>query len=260
LLSRITGRRSAREPRPSTGGRLVYAIGDVHGRVDALEVLLGDIAFDAAASHPLGPPLLVLLGDYVDRGPDSRAVVDAILAFVAESDFEVAALKGNHEETLLQFLVEPTPASGWMEFGGGATLTSYGVAPPTARCGALAWADARDAFDAALPAGHRGFYQNLELMRVVGDYAFVHAGVRPGVALDAQTQKDLLWIRYDFLDAAGPFDKVIVHGHTPVEKPEILRHRMGLDTGAYATGVLTAIRLEGEDQSLIQTRVELRAA
>jgi serine/threonine protein phosphatase 1 len=260
LLARFLGRKPAREARPSTGGRLVYAVGDVHGRVDALKILLHDIARDALETRPLGPPLLVMLGDYVDRGPDSRAVVDAILAIAAHGAFEVATLKGNHEATLLAFLDTPVEAASWLEFGGGATLASYGVAPPPARPDEMALFYARDAFEAALPPQHRAFYENLELMRVVGDYAFVHAGVRPGVALEDQTPQDLLWIRREFLEAPGPFDKVIVHGHTPVETPQLLKHRLGLDTGAYVTGVLSAIRLEGEDQSLIQARIELRAS
>ncbi|MDB5446436.1 MAG: diadenosine tetraphosphatase [Phenylobacterium sp.] len=256
MFARLFGRKSTRDAPPSTGGRLVYAIGDVHGRLDVLEPLLRDIARDARAAKPDERPLLVFLGDYVDRGPESRRVVDRVLKLAADGAFEVTPLKGNHEEALLQFLDEPGFAATWMEHGGGPTLASYGVQPSAARTDVESWARVRDAFDAALPDAHRAFYQSLELMRVVGDYAFVHAGVRPGVALCDQAERDLLWIRQEFLQDRGPFDKVIVHGHTPAEEPQLLKHRLGLDTGAYATGVLTAVRLHGEDQRLMQARIQ----
>lgn len=260
MFRRLFGLKTAREAPPSTDGRLIYAIGDVHGRLDVLGPLLHDIAKDALATRPAERPLLALLGDYVDRGPDSRGVIDLILQMQADTTFEVAALKGNHEEALLQFLEDPAFAATWMEHGGGATLASYGVQPATQRTDVEAWVKVRDAFDQALPAEHRRFYQTLELIRVVGDYAFVHAGVRPGVALEDQTERDLMWIRHEFLNDRGPFDKVIVHGHTPTEEPQMLKHRLGVDTGAYATGVLTAVRLYGEEQRLMQAKVQRRAA
>jgi serine/threonine protein phosphatase 1 len=260
VFGRLLRRKNAQDVPPSTGGRLVYAIGDVHGRLDVLEPLLCDIAADALAARPEERPLLVFLGDYVDRGPASRQVVDLVLRLAADGAFEVAALKGNHEEALLQFLDDPGFATTWMEHGGGPTLASYGVQPSMSRTDASAWERVRDAFAEALPAEHRRFYERLELMREVGDYAFVHAGVRPGVALEDQTERDLLWIRYEFLQDRGPFGKVIVHGHTPAEEPQLLKHRLGLDTGAYATGVLSAIRLHGEDQRVIQARAQQRAA
>jgi serine/threonine protein phosphatase 1 len=248
------GRKSAREAPPSTGGRLVYAVGDVHGRLDLLEPLLRDIARDALAIRPVQGPLLVFLGDYVDRGPDSRQVVERVLQMQAAEGFEVVALKGNHEEALLQFLDDPAFAAVWLELGGSATLSSYGVAPAQLRSDPDGWRRMHDGFDAALPDSHRRFYQGLELMRVAGDYAFVHAGVRPGVALEAQSERDLLWIRNEFLLDRGPFGKVIVHGHTPTVEPQMLKHRLGVDTGAYATGVLTAVRLHDHDQRLMQAR------
>lgn len=229
-------------------------MGDVHGRLDVLEPLIRDIAADARASRPAEQPLLVFLGDYVDRGPDSKRVVDLILDLHEGDAFEVRALKGNHEEALLAFFDDPNFGAAWMEHGGGATLASYGVPPPATRTDAEAWGRAVDAFAKALPPAHRDFYARLELMLTVGDYAFVHAGVRPGVALDRQEERDLLWIRREFLEEPGPFGKVIVHGHTPMEEPQLTRHRLGVDTGAYATGVLTAIRLHHEDQRLMQAR------
>jgi serine/threonine protein phosphatase 1 len=256
VFSRLFGRKKTPEPPPSTGGRLVYAVGDVHGRLDVLGPLLRDIAEDALAARPPEPPMLVFLGDYVDRGADSRGVVDLILQMKAYPRFEVVALKGNHEEALLQFLDQPAFGSTWLDHGGAATLASYGIQPPATRTDPDAWASVRDEFDKALPQAHREFYTTLELMRVVGDYAFVHAGVRPGVALDQQAERDLLWIRQEFLQDRGPFGKVIVHGHTPSEEPQLMTHRLGVDTGAYATGVLTAVRLHDEDQRLMQARAK----
>jgi serine/threonine protein phosphatase 1 len=216
--------------------------------------LLRDVVADAGAASVSERPLLVFLGDYVDRGPDSKGVVDLILKMRTFQRIETRVLRGNHEEALLDFLADPAFGPTWVEYGGGATLASYGVQAPASRLAGDAWIRTRDDFAAVLPADHLAFYRDLELMVETGDYAFVHAGVRPGVPLDQQTARDLLWIRNEFLQARGPFGKVIVHGHTPTETPQILPHRLGIDTGAYATGVLTAVRLLGEDQRLMQTR------
>jgi serine/threonine protein phosphatase 1 len=256
VFARLFQRAKDREPAPSTGGRLAYAVGDVHGRLDLLGPLLHDIAQDIVAADPAQRPLLVFLGDYVDRGPASKGVVDLILQMQTWPKFEVRALKGNHEEALLQFLDDPSFGQTWMEHGGAATLVSYGVQPPAQRTDAAAWTPVRDAFVQALPPVHRAFYENLELMVTAGDYAFVHAGVRPGVPLAQQAERDLLWIRQEFLAERGRFEKVIVHGHTPMEAPQLTPFRLGVDTGAYATGVLTAVRLEGEDQRVMQAKAK----
>jgi serine/threonine protein phosphatase 1 len=259
LFSRLFGKKDRVAP-PSTEGRRVYAIGDIHGRHDLLEALVREIGRDVVDTPPSAQPLLIFLGDYVDRGPGSAQAVDMILRLQGESGFEIRALKGNHEEALLRFLDEPSFGSTWAEHGGSATLASYGVQPPATRTDPVAWAEAAEAFKAILPAAHLDFYRSLDLISHVGDYAFVHAGVRPGVALEHQVERDLLWIRGEFLQAAGPFGKVIVHGHTPMEEPQVTRHRLGLDTGAYATGVLTAVRLQDQDQRFIQARVNRAAA
>jgi serine/threonine protein phosphatase 1 len=256
VFDRFLGRRTVRDDPPSTGGRLVYAVGDVHGRADLLRPLMRDIAQDVLATRPKERPLLVFLGDYVDRGPASRQVVDLILQTRADGAFEVVSLKGNHEEALLEFLDDPSFAEVWTEYGGAATLASYGVWPVADD----PWERVRDAFAKTLPEAHLAFFRGLELVRIVGDYAFVHAGVRPRLPLEAQSEHDLLWIRYEFLQDPGPFEKVIVHGHTPAREPEMLKHRLGLDTGAFATGVLTAVRLYGEEQRVMQARTEMRAA
>lgn len=260
MLSRLFGRSPRSKAPPSTGGRLVYAVGDVHGRLDALQPLVADIRADAARHRGQGPPLLVLLGDYVDRGPESAGVIELILKLSADPALEVCALMGNHESALLAFLDDPAGAAGWLDHGGGPTLASYGVTPPPSRAGEQGWGEARDALVRALPPAHLSFLRGLRLMAVVGDYAFVHAGVRPGAPLDRQAAQDLLWIRQPFLEAPGPFEKVIVHGHTPAEEPQILPHRLGIDTGAFATGVLTAVRLQGEAQGLLQAWARRPAA
>jgi serine/threonine protein phosphatase 1 len=254
FLKRLFGK-PQREPEPpsSTGGRVVYAVGDIHGRLDLLRLLWREVIDDAQKSAER--PLFVFLGDYVDRGPASRGVVDLILWMREDPRLEVVALKGNHEETLLRFIEDPVYGAVWVDHGGDATLASYGVSPPKDDHDIDGWMTARDAFVAALPAKHIAFYRGLELMRIVGDYAFVHAGVRPGVPVERQTERDLLWIRQDFLQAQGPFGKVIVHGHTVSKDVQITPYRIGVDTGAYATGLLTAIRLEGQDQRLMQAKL-----
>lgn len=256
MFARFFGRNRTRDAAPSTDGRLIYAVGDVHGRLDVLGPLLRDIAKDAVETETASPPMLVFLGDYVDRGPASKGVVDLILEMRGWDRFEVRALKGNHEEALLQFLGDPTFGQTWLDHGGGPTLVSYGVQPPAQRTDAEAWVKVRDAFAEALPPEHLAFYQGLELMIVEGDYAFVHAGVRPGVSLADQSERDLLWIRQEFLQERGRFEKIIVHGHTPLEAPQLAPNRLGVDTGAYATGVLTAVRLQGEDQQVMQSKAK----
>jgi serine/threonine protein phosphatase 1 len=235
-------------------------VGDVHGRLDVLEPLVAEITADMLQSRPETRPLLIFLGDYVDRGPASAGVIDLILKLSADGVFEVRAMKGNHEEAMLTFLEDPTFGATWMSHGGGPTLASYGVQPPTTRTAPDAWIKAREALVDALPLEHFNFLQGLELMVTVGDYAFVHAGVRPGTPLDRQAERDLLWIRQEFMEATGPFEKIIVHGHTPAEEPQLTPHRLGVDTGAYATGVLTAVRLDGGSQRIIQARARRPAA
>lgn len=232
----------------------------MHGRLDVLAPLLRDIVVDARSAQTAERPLLVFLGDYVDRGSDSKGVIDLVIRMQAFERLETRALKGNHEEALLQFLDDPAFGPTWMEHGGAATLLSYGVQPPMGRSAPDGWVAARDAFAQALPLDHLAFCRNLELMTRTGDYAFVHAGVRPGVPIEQQAQRDLLWIRHEFIQASGPFGAVIVHGHTPAEEAQLTPHRIGIDTGAYATGLLSAVRLHNEDQRLMQARVKRPAA
>ena len=231
------------------GGR-IYAIGDVHGRADLLERLRTVIVEDAKW-HPIARKVVVYLCDYVDRGPDSRGVVD-MLARKPLPGFESVFLKGNHEDSLLQFLTDPGIAPAWMAYGGEATLYSYGVRPPDGRRVEDVLA-AQKAFAEALPAEHLEFFQALKLVHVEGDYAFVHAGFRANVPIERQDPQDMMWIRDEFLFSDADFGKVAVHGHTITAQPEIRPNRIGIDTGAFATGTLTCLVLEGAERRFLAT-------
>ena len=239
---------------PTTGGRAVYAVGDVHGRADLLAELIRSIREDVALLALKTVPVLVFVGDYVDRGGGSREVIEILIGLQADPGFEVRTLKGNHEEVLMDFLRDPRCGPAWAGFGGLETLRSYGAPAPLHRARHGEWKEAQRAFAAALPHSHQVFFARLELMAIYGDYAFVHAGVRADAPLDAQSERDLLWIREEFLEATGGFEKVIVHGHTPVVEPFLGADRIGVDTGAYATGVLSAVRLLGTGRRIIQAR------
>lgn len=243
--------------RGDVSGELVYAIGDIHGCYDLLKTLLAEIAADYAAKAAGRQPILIFLGDYIDRGPHSPRVLEALNWLKRRAEVDVHLLRGNHEQALLDFLDRPQEGEPWLRFGGAQTLESYGVPPPAADEGPADLLRARDELLECMPAAHLRLLQDLELMVLLGDYAFVHAGVRPSAPLKAQTENDLLWIRQGFVDAPGPFEKVIVHGHTWIdEHAQVLDHRIGVDTGAYATGVLSAIRLEDGELSVIRVGAE----
>jgi serine/threonine protein phosphatase 1 len=235
-------------------GCLVYAVGDIHGRLDLLEALLegvdADLAQTAAARRAV-----VFLGDYVDRGPQSREVIDRLLDYQASTSAEVRFLRGNHEDCLVAFMRDPATGPGWCEFGGRETLASYGVSAPERRAAPAEWAAASQALREALPARHADFLGRLEPALSLGDYFFAHAGARPGVRLADQSEHDLMWIRGDFLNHPDRFEKIVVHGHTPEPEVTADHRRFGLDTGAYMTGILTALRLESATASLLQTEV-----
>lgn len=229
----------------SVEGRLVYAIGDVHGCYDEMTALLGKIVVDARVRANGRRPVLIFCGDYIDRGPESAAVLDALCWLRRRGPYELHLLKGNHEEVFTACLRDPKRMAEWCKFGGIETLRSYGVAPPAPDDPADAWVQAHEQLLQAVPLAHWGLLENLKTMLTIGDYAFVHAGIRPGVPLDQQVEADLLWIRKAFLDHSGNCGKVIVHGHNWCSaSPDLAEHRIGIDTGAYQTGVLTAVRLE----------------
>jgi len=250
---RLGGSRSARLGTADTHGALVYAVGDVHGRYDLLSDLLARIASDAETRAAGRRPVLVLCGDYIDRGPQSVEVVEALVRLQRSDRFDLRPLRGNHEQALLDFLDDPATGPGWLRNGGDATLRAYGAPLPLVDDGAEGLRASRDALLARLPATHLALLRALPLATTVGDYIFVHAGLRPGKRLEDQHPEDLLWIRDDFLRARKPFEHVVVHGHSwTSDVPQLLDHRIGLDTGAFITGVLTAVRLDGADHEILQ--------
>ena len=234
-------------------GSAVYAIGDVHGRLDLLEDLLERIRADAGQYPDDVERRLIFLGDYIDRGPASRGVVDRLLEDPLPG-FATVRLMGNHEEAILLFLDDLTDGRDWLTFGGLETLMSYGVplrALPNTEAAAAAL---RLALASAVPRAHVDFFRNGELHHSVGDYVFVHAGVRPGVALDKQSPGDLLWIRDDFLRSRTPLPRrVVVHGHTICDLPQDRGYRINIDTGAFVSGRLTCLVLRGSERRFLTT-------
>jgi len=228
-------------------GCCVYAVGDIHGRRDLLDALLERIWADAPATGNN----LVFLGDYIDRGPDSKATIEC-LANLQRPGWEIVTLRGNHDQMLLDFLGYPEAYLGWRSLGGSETLLSYGVKPPLFS-NTKDLVRLRDEFADMLPRKHRAFFEDLRLCHVVGDYFFVHAGVRPAISLDRQSPEDLLGIREDFLFSNQRLDKVVVHGHTPSEQPVTRGNRICVDTGAYATNCLTAVKLSGRSCNFLST-------
>lgn len=227
-------------------GVRIFAIGDVHGCDDKLAALLAKIDADDAASGARSR--LVFLGDYVDRGSGSRGVIERLLA-IAGARADTVFLKGNHEDVFLAFLDDPQANDNWLGWGGVETLESYGVAVRAGRNPDEIAAEART----KIPDAHVRFLRRLELYRVLGDYVFVHAGLRPGKPIEEQDETDLLWIRGEFhraAPAARPA-QVVVHGHQPLRKPLDAGWRIDVDTGACFGGELTGVLLEGESRRFI---------
>ncbi len=225
-----------------------YAIGDIHGRADLLERLLDRLENETRDDG--ARRLVVFMGDYIDRGLQSRRVLD-LIASGRPYGFERRFLIGNHEQMLLQFVGDPVGARGWLAMGGASTLASYGVAPPSLSASAKELLYASAALADRMPEVHQHLLMGLERMVELGSYLFVHAGVAPDKPLSQQTDDDLLWIREPFLTNTRPLSHCVVHGHTPVRTPLANGQRIAVDTGAYATGVLTAARLEGADTSFV---------
>jgi len=223
-----------------TDDQRLYVIGDIHGRSDLLDQIIQAIRQDLVSSPP-GNAAVVTLGDYIDRGPDSRGVLDRL----TRNPFPIpyVPLKGNHEELFELFLEDPGVGSQWRYLGGLETLHSYGV-PVGSLMRGKGFEEASDMLRGRVPGEHLAFLSSLRTFITSGQYFLCHAGVRPGVPLDRQQPRDLLWIRQEFLTSARNFGKIVVHGHTPVEEPEVLPNRINIDTGAFATGRLTCIVLD----------------
>ena len=221
-------------------GTRIYAVGDIHGRSDLLERVLAAIDADCK-QRPIARPITVFVGDYIDRGPGSRNVLDLLLRW--QRSGEAIFLRGNHETFLPRFLADPRSLDEWRQYGGLETLLSYGLKPSINPDRDEQTMLATE-FAEILPREHLEFLQSLELTFSCGDFLFVHAGVRPGVPIHEQTEDDLLWIRDDFLNWEQPFERFVVHGHTPVSEPDLRPNRVNIDTGAYATGQLTCVVIE----------------
>jgi len=226
--------------------RLTYAIGDIHGMYRQFCLLLDRVRADAETFNVR--PRVLLLGDYIDRGIESAKVLDHILVLEAENrdgrgwcDLEI--LIGNHEVAMMNFLSGASGSSMWLKYGGDTTLASYGIVAPTH----LPFRDLakylREELDRKLPMAHRALIRRMEMTFQAGDYLFVHAGVSPSRPLAEQGEEEFLWIRNEFLASQRACEFVVVHGHTPTTEPVNMRWRIGVDTGAYETGILTAVRL-----------------
>ncbi|MGE0180236.1 MAG: metallophosphoesterase family protein [Sphingomonas sp.] len=231
-------------------GRRVYAIGDIHGRSDLLEALLASIEADRA-QRPAADTLLIFLGDLVDRGPDSRGVVERLMT-VRGGPVPTRFLMGNHEEVFLRAVGGDVKALRFLiRIGGRATIMSYGIGAD--EYASLDYEALAGRLRELVPQAHVDFLSSFEEWIEVGDYLFVHAGIRPGVDLDAQRPSDLRWIRDDFLDCRDDFGKLVVHGHSITDDVDIRPNRIGIDTGAFESGQLTAIGLEGAERWFLST-------
>lgn len=237
---------------PSSGtlrpGLRVFAVGDIHGHADLLGRIATLVADDLAKSRPAAAST-VFLGDYIDRGPAASAVVDRLVHRAFPTP--IVTLRGNHEQMLLDGLEDPRRLEDWLFNGGAETAQSYGVdvdrrllRDPDALADALA---------AAIPQSHITFLRGTALSHTVDGYFFCHAGIEPGIPLDRQEREVLLWIRQSFHASTADHGKVVVHGHTPVPKPEMLPNRINIDTGAFYSGRLTCLVLEGAERRILQT-------
>jgi serine/threonine protein phosphatase 1 len=230
-------------------GIVLYAVGDIHGQLQLLDRLLDKVDADARRQDA-DQCVLVFVGDYIDRGTDSAGVIERLVSGLPE-DAECRFILGNHEAILLEFIEKPERLPLWLMNGADATLRSYGIEAPSSHDQLHDFVGCRDEFVSKLPQTHRAFLDGLELKVKFGDYLCVHAGIRPGVPLSEQSRQDLLWIRGEFLDSEEDFGFIVVHGHTPGPVPVVRRNRIGIDTGAWAFGCLTAVRLHGATREFL---------
>ena len=237
------GRRAVRRQRARirlNADMPIYAVGDVHGCLDELLALEERIVADAAQLP--GQKLIIMLGDYVDRGPASAQVIDHLMA-PAPAGFERICLTGNHEIVMLQYLDGGIQLADWFSMGAGATLRSYGIDHERL---ALMYQSADlvdDVVRKTIPSSHVAFLRSLPILVETPGHLFVHAGIRPGIDLAKQQDGDLVFIRSEFYDRAHLLNQFVVHGHTPVEQPRLEGLRLNIDSGAYYSGRLTAVRI-----------------
>lgn len=253
LLNFLRRSKTGESPREAwvPKGVRVYAVGDIHGRADLLTALHDDIFKDAAA-RPGYTDCLVYLGDYIDRGLESRRVLD-IVAVPPPPGFGTIHLRGNHEQAILDFLENPDKARYWLDYGGAQTLFSYGIHLPAGPSDARMRTEIRDSLLATMPKAHLSFLRHLRHAIAIGDYLFVHAGIKPGVPIAEQSPGDMLWIRTEFLTSREDFGKIVVHGHTISHFPDLRPNRIGIDTGAFASGRLTCLVLEENRHRFLST-------
>jgi serine/threonine protein phosphatase 1 len=241
---RVRGRRPC-----LPAGLRIYAVGDIHGRLDLLDKLLARINADIVL-RPTVRPVYVFLGDYIDRGSSSRETIDRLIEH-GETN-ECVFLRGNHELIAIKCLSDSNLFDRWLRLGGLETLISYGVLPKTPANGKQ-MAELQSAFHGALSQTHLRFFRDLQNSFTCGDFFFAHAGVKPNVELSRQKESDLLWIREEFLSSKCDFGKIVVHGHTPTTEVDVGPNRINIDTGAFATSRLTCLVIEDERLSVIDT-------
>ena len=251
MLSRLFSFSPSKSRPSGPANSRAYAIGDVHGRLDLLRQLVASIEADNARRAP-AKTYLVMLGDLIDRGPDSKGVIDYLTA-TPPNFARLICLKGNHEEFFLNVLEgKEEKLAGWLAYGGSECAESYGISTGWTLNASTGEIMAR-LFE-AVPEHHREFFNGMHDTFKFGDYLFVHAGIRPGVELTEQTSQDLRWIREGFLEDRTDHGLIVVHGHTIVPEPDERPNRIAIDTGAYRSGVLTAIGLEGTERWFIEAR------
>lgn len=254
VFGRIWGkskRLTVEKARVPAGDR-IYAIGDIHGRVDLLKRLHDTIALDAQTAAPDTRKTIIYLGDYVDRGFNSKELIDYLLDNPLPGLAPVY-LKGNHDEYFVNFIETCNEGAPWLKYGGDATVYSYGVriadhVAPDQRLEHIC-----ERLRETVPERHIDFLSQLKLAWTVGDFLFVHAGVHPDRPWDKQTSEDLLWIRDEFLESDRDFGKIVVHGHSVSDGPDVRNNRIGIDTGACYSNVLTCLVLEGDDKRFLST-------
>lgn len=242
------------KPRPSAplpevpAGTRYYLIGDIHGRRDLFDAMIDEIEADAAECPELETHV-ILLGDLVDRGPDSAGVVGKARKWREKRSVRILA--GNHEEMMLGAFEKPEVLRHFLKHGGRETILSYGLSKK--QFNSMTLDELFELMPRLIPQSERDFIAGFEEMIVAGDYLFVHAGIDPALPLDQQKRRDMLWIRDRFLSHEGPLEKVVVHGHTIFERVMDCGNRIGIDTGAFRSGVLTALVLEADQRRVIQT-------
>jgi serine/threonine protein phosphatase 1 len=233
-------------------GTRIYAIGDIHGRVDLVRKMHGLILRDSADAAEGARKVAVFLGDYIDRGMQSRQVIDLLIDHPLPG-FETIHLRGNHEDSFRRLLDDASIGRQWFSYGGDATVYSYGVRIPRDLDPVERFAHIQKQLRERVPSRHVEFLDTLKMTWKCGDYLFVHAGIRPGVPLELQSDEDMLWIRDAFTESNADHGRIVVHGHSITEKPDIRNNRIGIDTGAYASNVLTCLVLEGTGRRFLTT-------